>query len=105
MSSEDQAEESKDQKVDLVAEANPQPEEEEKVSHENTTSAQDEFSVVIPIQKGSGRPPVDLANPFSLATSELMDEDLVEDPLTRNPRDGDYLGVEEERKKADEQPI
>ena len=60
---------------------------------------------MIPIQKGSGRLPVDLANPFSLATSEVMDEELGEDPLTRNPRDGDYHSVEEERKKADEQPI
>ena len=101
MPSDSHAEESKAQKVELVAEAKSHAEEEEK----HATSAQVEDTVQIKIQDELGKPPALDASSFNKESSERKEEDLAEDSLTGPPKDGDSHAVEAEEKKANEESI
>ena len=50
-------------------------------------------------------PPAVDAAPIGKDSSEVKEGSLSEDPKTGSPKDGDFEVVEEEEKKAGEQPI
>ena len=108
MPPESQAEESKFEEVGQPVAAEAKSPTEEEGKQENTTSAaQVEDSVEIDIEGGLGKPHVEDAAQSNKESPEGGEAGLGDEPnpLCGPPKDGGSQGVEEEEKKAGEQPI
>ena len=109
MPPESQVEESKFEEVGQPVSAEAKSPTEEEGKQENTTSAgQVEDSVEIDIEGGLGKPHVEDAAQSNKESPEGGETSLGDElnPLSGSPKDnGGSQGVEEEEKKAGEQPI